>query len=142
MLRSSLLALLCIEEAALAPPVDGSRLSVVVAHLWGYLICHTCTRLPHQPHQSLSGNRDSDLKLWSRKGWLPERRFALPGSYSLFLRLPWFHSSVPRLTSRCFSVPQFAARVFLCFSSLLESLPPLWTLMEFCSPASCSASGF
>ena len=32
--------------------------SVVAAHLCGFLICHTCTTLPHQPHQSLCSNQD------------------------------------------------------------------------------------
>ena len=56
-LGSCLLALVCNQEASLVPPVDGagSWVSVVAAHLCRLLISHTCTRLPDQPHQSLSG---------------------------------------------------------------------------------------
>ena len=58
LLGSSLLALLCIQEASLVAPIGdaGSWFSVVAAHLCRFLICHTCTTLPHQPHQSLSGS--------------------------------------------------------------------------------------
>ena len=61
MLGSSLLALLCNQEASLVPPIvgAGSWISAVAAHLCRFLICQSCTTLPHEPHQSLVGNQRS-----------------------------------------------------------------------------------
>ena len=63
LLGSSLLALLCIQEASLVVPIDvaGSRFSVGATHLCGFPIGHTCATLPHQPRRSLVGGQDSYL---------------------------------------------------------------------------------
>ena len=92
------------------------------AHLCGFLIGHTCTTLPHQPHQSLSGHQYSYLSYGLSRTGCPNVDLLCSVSHGLakirFVKLCLF-----LFPSRCFGLLKLSSVFFdwFCFSAhLLE----------------------
>lgn len=85
-----------------------------------YALIHRCRRVGKELYNDLLLNICCTLI----KHIVSVCCFSLLGSYLLFLRLPSLPFCVPRLTSWCFSIPQFATAVFYVFRACLILLPP------------------
>ena len=131
LLGSSLLDLLCILEPSLAPPIDGavSWISVVATHLWGFPIYHTCTTLPHRPHQSLSGSLDSYLSCRQLRTGCLNVAFFCSVSCINFVYF-WFLPTTSVYLSLLQPYSVFFTRV--CFSAHLVDIKAVFFTYKLC----------